>query len=93
MASHFPNVDHLAQLAVALSGRGNGLESALLERGPGTSRVDRDFYSCSKHYGAWYFKVPIGLPDAVTAAQAGWSEKSVEKMVETTRTPRSERWT
>jgi integrase len=47
------------------------------------SRIDRDFYSCSKHYGAWYFKVRKGLPDAVIAAQAGWSEKAVTEMVAT----------
>jgi hypothetical protein len=28
-------------------------------------------------------KVKLGLPNHVIAAQAGWSEKSVEKMVET----------
>lgn len=47
------------------------------------ARIDRDFYSCSKHYGTWYLKVVLGLPDAAIAAQAGWSERSVTKMVET----------
>jgi integrase len=47
------------------------------------SRIDRDFYSCTKHYGAWFFKVRLGLPDAVIASQAGWSERSVTKMVAT----------
>ena len=47
------------------------------------SRIDRDFYSCSKHYGDHYLKVRLGLPDAVIAAQAGWSERSVTSMVET----------
>ena len=47
------------------------------------SRVDRDFYSCTKHYGVWFMKVRLNLPDAVIAAQAGWSERSVTKMVET----------
>jgi hypothetical protein len=28
-------------------------------------------------------KVVLGLPDAAIAAQAGWSERSVAKMVET----------
>jgi hypothetical protein len=31
----------------------------------------RDFYSCSKHYGCWYMKVRLNLPDAAIAAQAG----------------------
>ncbi len=47
------------------------------------SRFDRDFYSCSKHYGCWYLKVVLNLPDAAIAAQAGWSEKSVTEMVRT----------
>ena len=47
------------------------------------SRVDRDFYSCTKHYGVWFMKVRLNLPDAVIAAQAGWSERSVTKTVET----------
>lgn len=47
------------------------------------SRIDRDFYTCTKHYGVWYMKVRLGLPDAAIAAQAGWSERSVTKMVET----------
>jgi hypothetical protein len=47
------------------------------------SRVDLDFYTCTKHYGVWYMKVVLGLPDAAIAAQAGWSERSITKMVET----------
>jgi integrase len=47
------------------------------------SRIDCDFYTASKHYGVWYLKVRLGLPDAVIAAQAGWSERSVTKMVAT----------
>jgi integrase len=47
------------------------------------SRVDLDFYTCCKHYGCWYLKVVLGLPDGAIAAQAGWSERSVTKMVET----------
>jgi integrase len=47
------------------------------------SRIDCDFYTATKHYGVWYLKVMLGLPDAVIAAQAGWSERSVAKMVET----------
>jgi integrase len=47
------------------------------------SQVDLNFYTCTKHYGVWYMKVRLGLPDAAIAAQAGWSERSVTKMVET----------
>jgi hypothetical protein len=47
------------------------------------ARLDHDFYVATKHYGVWYMKVLPGLPDAVIAAQAGWSEQSVTKMVET----------
>ncbi len=45
--------------------------------------LDFDWYMCSKHYGCWYMKVKLGLPNHVIAAQAGWAEKSVEKMVAT----------
>jgi integrase len=47
------------------------------------ARLDHDFYMATKHYGVWYMKVMLGLPDAAIAAQAGWSERSVTKMVET----------
>jgi integrase len=47
------------------------------------SRIDLDFYTCTKHYGVWYMKVVLALPDAAIAAQAGWSERSITKMVET----------
>jgi integrase len=47
------------------------------------SRLDFDFYVATKHYGAWFMKVRRGLPDAVIAAQAGWSEAAVTKMVAT----------
>jgi integrase len=47
------------------------------------ARLDRDFYVATKHCGVWYMKVVLGLPDAAIAAQAGWSERSVTKMVET----------
>lgn len=36
-----------------------------------------------KHYGVWCVKVRLGLPDAAIAAQAGWSEAAVTKMVGT----------
>jgi integrase len=47
------------------------------------SRLDHDFYMATKHYGVWYLKVRLGLPDAAIAAQAGWSESAVTKMVAT----------
>jgi len=47
------------------------------------SRLDHDFYMATKHYGVWCMKVMLGLPDAAIAAQAGWSERAVTKMVET----------
>jgi hypothetical protein len=47
------------------------------------ARLDHDFYVATKHYGVWYMKVVLGLPDAAIAAQAGWSEQSVTKMVAT----------
>ena len=45
--------------------------------------VEHDFYLACKHNGVRYLKVVRGLPDAAVAAQAGWSERSVTKMVET----------
>jgi integrase len=45
--------------------------------------LDFDFYLATKHYGVWYMKTQVGLPNADIAAQAGWSESSVEKMVAT----------
>jgi len=47
------------------------------------AQLDFDFYMSSKHYGCWDMKVKLKLPNHVIAAQAGWSEKSVEKMVAT----------
>jgi integrase len=47
------------------------------------ARVDCDFYTAGKHYAVWFMKVRLGLPDAAIAAQCGWSERSVTKMVET----------
>ncbi len=47
------------------------------------SRPNHDFYLATKHYGVWYMKVRLGLPDAAIAAQAGWSERAVTKMVAT----------
>jgi integrase len=42
-----------------------------------------DFYLATKHLGVHYMKVKLGLPNHVIAAQAGWSESAVEKMVAT----------
>jgi hypothetical protein len=42
-----------------------------------------DFYLATKHFGVHYLKVTLGLSNADIAAQAGWSEASVEKMVKT----------
>jgi integrase len=47
------------------------------------ARLDFDLYHATKHYGVWFLKVRMGLPDAVIAAQADWTEKSVTKMIET----------
>ena len=47
------------------------------------ARLDFDFYLATKHYGCWYMKVKLGLPNHVIAAQAGWSESQVDKMVAT----------
>lgn len=37
----------------------------------------------SKHKCVHHFKVELGLPNHMIAAQMGWSESAVEKMVET----------
>ena len=47
------------------------------------ARLDYEFYMATKHFGVWYMKVRLGLPDAAIAAQAGWSESVVTKMIET----------
>jgi integrase len=47
------------------------------------ARIDCDFYTATKHHGVWFIKVKMDLPDAAIGAQAGWSERSVTKMVET----------
>jgi integrase len=47
------------------------------------SGLEFDLYHATKHYGVWFLKVRMGLPNSLIAAQAGWSEKSVDKMVET----------
>jgi integrase len=45
--------------------------------------LEFDFYLATKHYGCWYMKTQLGLSNADIAAQAGWSESSVDKMVAT----------
>jgi integrase len=47
------------------------------------ARLDVEFYMATKHYGVHHMKVVLGLPDAAIAAQAGWSERAVTKMVQT----------
>jgi hypothetical protein len=42
-----------------------------------------DLYHATKHYGVWFLKVRMNMPNAVIAAQADWTEKSVDKMVAT----------
>ena len=42
-----------------------------------------DFYLATKHKCVHHFKVTLGLPNHVIAAQMGWSESAVEKMVAT----------
>ncbi|HTB49580.1 MAG TPA: tyrosine-type recombinase/integrase [Solirubrobacteraceae bacterium] len=45
--------------------------------------VPHEFYVATKHYGVWYMKVRLGLDNAVIAAQTGWSEKTIDKMIAT----------
>lgn len=47
------------------------------------ARLDYEFYVATKHYGVWYMKVVLGLPDAAIAAQAGWAESTITEMVAT----------
>ena len=42
-----------------------------------------DWYLSTKHRCVHHFKVTLGLPNHVIAAQMGWSESAVEKMVAT----------
>jgi integrase len=67
--------------------RGGGLCQPLLTEYWGRvcarAGLDFDFYLASKHRCVHYMKVTLRLPNHVIAAQMGWSERSVEKMVET----------
>jgi integrase len=45
--------------------------------------LEHEFYVATKHYGVWFMKVRLDLPNAAIAAQAGWSEKTVDKMIAT----------
>lgn len=40
-----------------------------------------DFYLATKHKCVHYMKVKLNLPNHVIAAQMGWSESAVEKMI------------
>jgi integrase len=66
---------------------GDQLKQAMLNLywGKVTARagLDFDFYHATKHYGVWYFWTQLGLSDRAIAAQAGWSLKTVDKMLET----------
>ena len=42
-----------------------------------------DWYMATKHKCVHYMKVKLNLPNHVIAAQMGWSESAVEKMVAT----------
>jgi integrase len=43
--------------------------------------LDFEFYLASKHYGVWYMWTQMEMSQRLIAAQAGWSEKSVEKLI------------
>lgn len=47
------------------------------------ARLDHEFYMATKHFGVWYMKVRLNVPNAAIAAQAGWEESTVEKMIRT----------
>lgn len=43
--------------------------------------LDFEFYLASKHYGVWYLWTQMGLSQRAIAAQAGWEESTVGKML------------
>ena len=45
--------------------------------------LDFDFYLATKHYGVWFMWTQLRLSDRAIAAQAGWSIKTVAKMLDT----------
>jgi integrase len=44
--------------------------------------LDFDFYHASKHYGVWYMWTQLRMSPRAIAAQAGWSLKTVDAMLE-----------
>ena len=48
-----------------------------------SARLRFDFYLCAKHRCVHYLKTKLNLPNHVIAAQMGWSESAVEKMIAT----------
>lgn len=40
-----------------------------------------DFYHATKHYGCWYMWTKLGMSGRAIAAQAGWSLRTVDKML------------
>jgi DNA-binding NarL/FixJ family response regulator len=42
-----------------------------------------DFYLATKRKCVLYMKVAVGLPNHIIAAQMGWSESAVEKLIAT----------
>lgn len=45
------------------------------------SELDFDFYHATKHYGVHYMWTKLGMSARAIAAQAGWSLKTVDKML------------
>ncbi|HWI95141.1 MAG TPA: hypothetical protein VNS60_03640 [Solirubrobacterales bacterium] len=43
--------------------------------------LDFEWYLASKHYGVWYLWTKVGLSKRAIAAQAGWEESTVDKML------------
>ncbi len=45
--------------------------------------LDFDYYHATKHYGVWYMYTQLGVSKGDIAAQAGWSESTVDEMIAT----------
>jgi integrase len=43
--------------------------------------LEFEWYLASKHYGVWYLWTKVGLSKRAIAAQAGWEESTVDKML------------
>ena len=43
--------------------------------------LEHDFYLATKHYGVHYLWTELGLSPRAIAAQAGWSIRTVDKML------------